>query len=308
MLEITAALVKELRDKTSAGMMDCKKALVESDGDLNAATDWLRKKGIAAATKKSGRTASQGLVGVAVAGRMGAIVEVNSETDFVPLNPEFQRFVTTLAGVALELGGDVETLRAASYPGTGQAVADELTDLIAKIRENMTLRRAGRLEVGAGVVARYVHGPVATDLGKIGVLVALESPGDAAKLEALGKQLAMHVAAARPEVVSVDQVDPAALDHERAVLAEQARVGGKPEDIVQKIVEGRLRKYYEDVVLLEQVWVIDGESRVNQAIEVAATEIGAPIAVAGFIRFALGEGVDSQPTDFAAEVAATLAD
>ena len=210
--------------------------------------------------------------------------------------------------MALELGGDVETLRAASYPGTGQAVADELTDLIAKIRENMTLRRAGRLEVGAGVVARYVHGPVATDLGKIGVLVALESPGDPAKLEALGKQLAMHVAAARPEVGSVDQVDPAALDHERAVLAEQARVGGKPEDIVQKIVEGRLRKYYEDVVLLEQVWVIDGESRVNQAIEVAATAIGAPIAVAGFIRFALGEGVDSQPTDFAAEVAATLAD
>jgi len=306
MADITAALVKELREKTGAGMMDCKKALTETGGDLEQAVDWLRKKGLSQAAKKAGRTAAEGLVGVSASGSRGAIVEVNAETDFVARNETFQGFVAAVASLALD-AADVDALKAMDYPGTGRTVGDELTHQIATIGENMAIRRLARLEVPNGVVASYVHNAVADGLGKIGVIVALESTGDAAKLEALGRQVAMHIAAARPEAVDVDGVDPSALDREREVLADQARASGKPEEIVQKMVEGRLRKYYEDVVLLEQTWVIDGESKVKKVVEAAAGDVGAPVKVAGFVRFTLGEGIDKQESDFAAEVAATLA-
>ena len=298
--------MKELREKTGAGMMDCKKALTETGGDLEQAVDWLRKKGLSQAAKKAGRTAAEGLVGVSASGSRGAIVEVNAETDFVARNETFQGFVAAVASLALD-AADVDALKAMDYPGTGRTVGDELTHQIATIGENMAIRRLARLEVPNGVVASYVHNAVADGLGKIGVIVALESTGDAAKLEALGRQVAMHIAAARPEAVDVDGVDPSALDREREVLADQARASGKPEEIVQKMVEGRLRKYYEDVVLLEQTWVIDGESKVKKVVEAAAGDVGAPVKVAGFVRFTLGEGIDKQESDFAAEVAATLA-
>jgi elongation factor Ts len=304
MAEITAALVKELREKTGAGMMDCKKALAETAGDLENAVDWLRKKGLAAAAKKAGRIAAEGLVGVATQGKSGTVVEVNSETDFVARNEEFQGLVRTVAELALT-SGDVEALKRASYPG-GKTVGDALTDLIAKIGENMNLRRAARLEVGNGAVVPYVHNAVTSGLGKIGVLVALESAAPLEKLADFGKQLAMHVAAAKPDYLDIAAVDKAALDRERDVLREQARASGKPEAIIDKMVEGRLRKFYEEVVLLEQVFVIDGESRVAKAIEAAGKAAGASIRVAGFVRFALGEGIDKGSADFAAEVAAQL--
>jgi elongation factor Ts len=304
MAEITAALVKELREKTGAGMMDCKKALAESKGDLEGAVDWLRKKGLAAAAKKAGRVAAEGLVGVAVSGTAGAIVEVNSETDFVARNDRFQDFVTKLAGLALQAEGNVEKLKALDYPGTGRNVGDELTQLIATIGENMNLRRTAALKVGSGVVTSYVHSAVVSGLGKIGVLVALESTGNAAKLEELGRGIAMHVAAARPESVTIEGVDQAGLERERAVLSEQARASGKPEEIIAKMVEGRLRKYYEEVVLLEQVYVIDGETKIKDVIAKAAKDVGAPVTIAGFVRFTLGEGVEKEESDFAAEVAA----
>ena len=306
MAEITAGLVKELREKTGAGMMDCKKALGESAGDLEAAVDWLRKKGLAAAAKKAGRVAAEGLVGAAVDGTRGALVEVNSETDFVSRNDKFQGLVSTLAGLALEANGDVEALAASPYPGTGRTVAEEVTQLVATIGENISLRRSTALSVSDGVVAAYVHSPVASGLGKIGVLVALESTGDKAKLEAFGRQLAMHVAAARPEALHIADVDASNLDRERAVLVEQARASGKPEAIIEKMVDGRIRKYYEEVVLHEQVWVLDGETKVRKAIEDAAKDAGAPVAVTGFVRFVLGEGIEKDHGDFAAEVAATL--
>ncbi|WP_026873874.1 translation elongation factor Ts [Inquilinus limosus] len=306
MAEITAALVKELREKTGAGMMDCKKALGESGGDLEGAVDWLRKKGLAAAAKKAGRVAAEGLVGAAVEGTKGALVEVNSETDFVSRNDKFQGLVSTLAGLALKADGNVEALAASQYPGTGRTVAEEVTQLVATIGENISLRRSAALSVSDGVVAAYIHGPVAPGLGKIGVLVALESAGDKARLEAFGKQVAMHVAAARPDALHIADVDPSALDRERAVLVEQARASGKPEAIIEKMVEGRLRKYYEEVVLHEQVWVLDGESKVRKVIEDAAKDVGAPVAVTGFVRFVLGEGIEKEQGDFAAEVAATL--
>jgi elongation factor Ts len=305
MAEITAALVKELRDKTGAGMMDCKKALAETKGDLEGAFDWLRKKGLAAAAKKAGRVAAEGLVGLAVEGTRGALVEVNAETDFVARNEQFQGFVRQVAHQALAVG-DVEALAAAPYGKDGKSVAETLTQLIATIGENMSLRRMAKLSVGKGVVVGYVHNSQAPGLGKIGVLVGLESTGDAGKLAAFGKQLAMHVAAASPQALDIATVDPAALERERGVLAEQARASGKPEEIVAKMVEGRLRKYYEDVVLLEQVYVIDGESRVKAAVAAAAKEAGAPIAVAGFHRMVLGEGIQREQKDFAAEVAAQL--
>ena len=306
MAQITASLVKELRDKTGAGMMDCKKALAETDGDLEAAVDWLRKKGLAAAAKKAGRTAAEGLVGIAVAGGEAAIVEVNSETDFVARNEVFQGFVDQLARLALTVDGDVEALKAAAFPGGDRTVAEEITHLVATIGENMAVRRMARLSVGQGVVASYVHNAVTPNLGKIGVIVGLQTDGDTAKAAAFGRQLAMHVAAARPEAVSVDEVDPTALDRERQVLAEQARASGKPEQIIEKMVEGRLRKYYEEVVLLEQIWVIDGESKVRKVVEGTAQQIGGQLSVAGFVRFALGEGIEKAESDFAAEVAATL--
>jgi elongation factor Ts len=305
MAEITAALVKELREKTGAGMMDCKKALGETQGDLEGAFDWLRKKGLAAAAKKAGRVAAEGLIGLAVEGTRGALVEVNAETDFVARNEQFQGFVRQVARQALD-AGDIDALAAATYGSEGKSVAEAMTQLIATIGENMTLRRMAKLKVGSGVVVGYVHNSQAPGLGKIGVLIGLESTGDAGKLAAFGKQLAMHVAAANPQSLDISSVDPAALERERNVLAEQARTSGKAEEIIAKMVEGRLRKYYEEVVLLEQVYVIDGESRVKAAVAAAAKEVGAPIAVTGFHRMVLGEGIQREQKDFAAEVAAQL--
>ncbi|MBR0682469.1 elongation factor Ts [Roseomonas eburnea] len=307
MAEITAAMVRDLREKTGAGMMDCKKALVEAAGDMEAAIDWLRKKGLSAAAKKSGRVAAEGLIGVASAPRTAAMVEVNAETDFVARNELFQNFVATVAELVLTVGDDVEKLKNARWPGsmdlveggtTRRTVAEQLTHLIATIGENMTIRRAKRLHVNEGAVATYVHSAVKPGLGKIGVLVALEGSSEASVMETLGRQIGMHVAAARPEALDVSVVDPAALDREKAVLTEQAKASGKPDAVIQKMVEGRIRKYYEEVVLLEQVWVHDGESRVKEVVKKAGANL------AGFARFQLGEGIEKQVSDFAAEVAA----
>jgi elongation factor Ts len=306
MAEITAALVKELREKSGAGMMDCKQALTASGGDIEAAVDWLRKKGLAAASKKAGRVAAEGLVAALTAGTAGVLVEVNSETDFVARNEDFQKFATAAARVALSVEGDYDALLKAPYPGAGKPVSDKLTDLIATIGENLNLRRSAGLFVGSGVVASYVHAAVAPGLGRIGVLVALESTGDAARLEELGRQLAMHVAAANPQSVDVASLDPAAVARERDVLSAQAKASGKPDDIIAKMVEGRLRKFYEDVVLTEQVFIIDGETRVSKVLENAAKSAGTPVKVAGFVRFGLGEGIEREQKDFAAEVAAQL--
>ena len=305
MAEITAALVKELREKSGAGMMDCKRALSENGGDIEAAVDWLRKKGLAAAAKKAGRVAAEGLIGVASEGTSGAMVEVNSETDFVARNEAFQDYVRNVTKAALSAGEDVEKLKAAAYPAGG-TVADALTALIAKIGENMTLRRAAVLKVGAGVVATYVHSAVAPGLGKIGVLVALESPGDKDALLALGRQIAMHIAATNPQALDIGSVDPAMLAREKAVLTEQAAASGKPAQVIEKMVEGRVRKYYEETVLLEQVYVVDGESRVKDVIAKAAKDMGVPVALTAFRRYALGEGIEKKESDFAAEVAAQL--
>lgn len=306
MADVTAAQVKELREKTGAGMMDCKKALNEVGGDMDAAVDWLRKKGLAAAAKKASRAASEGLIGMEVAGNKGALVEVNSETDFVSRNEQFQGFVKTLANLALETDGDLDALSAATYPSSGNKVADELTNMIATIGENMSLRRSVALGVDQGVVAGYVHSPVAEGLGKIGVLVALQSSADAAKLNEFGRQIAMHIAATRPESLDVQSIDPTLVERERSVLADQAKASGKPDEIIAKMVEGRLRKFYEEVVLLEQVFVIDGENKVGKAVELKGKELGADIKVVAFARFNLGEGVEKEQSDFAAEVAATL--
>ncbi len=299
MAEITAALVKDLREKSGAGMMDCKKALNETGGDIDAAIDWLRKKGLSAAAKKSGRVAAEGLIGVASGPQVAAMVEINAETDFVARNETFQDFVANVAKIALEVGEDVEALKAAPFPGSSHTVADQLTQLVATIGENMTIRRARVLRVSSGTVATYVHSALKPGLGKIGVLVALEAPSEIEALEQLGRQVGMHVAATRPEALDVDSVDPAALDRERAVLSEQARASGKPEAIIEKMVDGRIRKYYEEVVLLEQVWVHDGESRVRAVVQKSGAKL------VGFERFQLGEGIEKQVSDFAAEVAAT---
>ena len=305
MAEITAALVKDLREKTGAGMMDCKKALSATNGELEPAVDWLRKQGLAAASKKAGRVAAEGLVGALTVGKDGVLIEVNSETDFVARNETFQDFVLKVADVALKANGDIEAVKTAAYPG-GKTVGEKLTELIGSIGENMQLRRAAKLSVGQGTVVSYIHSAAAPNLGKIGVLVALESTGDAEKLNALGKQIAMHVAAANPQSLSVESLDKAAIERERNVLSEQARASGKPEEIIAKMVEGRLRKFYEEVVLLEQVYIIDGESKVSKIVAEAAKSVGAPVKIAGFLRFALGEGIEKAQTDFAAEVAATV--
>ena len=297
MAEITAALVKDLRETTGAGMMDCKKALVESDGDMQGAIDWLRKKGLSAAAKKSGRVASEGLVGVALAPGKVAMVEINAETDFVARNEAFQGFVETVAQLALTTGEDVEALKAAAYPGSQRNVADELVHLVATIGENITVRRVAVIDVPGGVAAAYIHGALKPGLGKIGVIVGLEGKADEA-IEALGRQIGMHVAATRPDALSVAEVDPAALEREKNVLSDQARASGKPEAIIEKMVEGRIKKYYEDVVLLEQVWVHDGESKVKAVVEKAGAKI------TRFVRFHLGEGIEKEASDFAAEVAA----
>ncbi len=299
MAAITAALVKDLRDRTGAGMMDCKKALTETDGDLEVAIDWLRKKGLAAAAKKSGRVAAEGLVAVASAPGKASVVEVNAETDFVARNETFQAYAQTVARIALDVGEDIETLKAAPFPGTERTVAEELTHLVATIGENMNLRRVRVLSVPQGTVATYMHNALKPGVGKIGVLAALEGPGEIAVLETLGRQVGMHVAATRPEALDVDAVDPAALEREKAVLSEQARASGKPENIIEKMVEGRIRKYYEEVVLLEQVWVHDGETRVRAVAKKAGVKL------TGFVRFQLGEGIEKPKEDFAAEVAAT---
>ena len=300
MAEITAALVKELREKTGAGMMDCKRALTEVAGELEAAIDWLRKKGLSAAAKKSGRVAAEGLVGVATMANKGAVVEVNAETDFVARNEKFQAFVETVAKLALEIGEDVEALKAAPYPGTAHSVAEELVQLVATIGENMSLRRVRVLTVGSGVVASYTHQPVKPGLGKIGVLAAIEGTTELDALETLGRQVGMHVAATAPTALDVASVDPAALERERAILVEKAREEGKAktEEILQKMIDGRIRKYYEEVVLLEQVWVHDGETRVKAVAQKSGVNI------TGFVRFAIGEGIEKQTGDFAAEVAA----
>jgi elongation factor Ts len=304
MAEISAALVKDLREKTGAGMMDCKKALTETAGDVEAAIDWLRTKGLAAAAKKAGRVAAEGLVGVATAGTAGAAVEINAETDFVARNEQFQAFVSGVASLALTLGDDLAVLKAAKLKE--KSLEEELTALIATVGEHMNFRRAARLSVSDGIVAGYVHGAVAPGLGKIGVLVALESTGDKARLTEVGKQIAMHVAAANPLFLTIDAVDHAALERERAVLTEQAAASGKPAEVVEKMVIGRIRKYYEEVVLLEQLFVIDGETKIAKVIENAAKAIGVPVTLTGFVRFALGEGIEKETKDFAAEVAAQL--
>jgi elongation factor Ts len=306
MAEITAALVKELREKTGAGMMDCKKALSEMGGDVEGAVDWLRKKGLAAAAKKAGRVAAEGLVAVAGAGTKAAVVEVNAETDFVARNDKFQDFVKGVADTALVTSGGLDALKAAPFPGTDRTVEEQVTHMVATIGENMNLRRVQGLSVTKGVVATYVHSPIVAGraMGKIGVAVALESEGDAAKLEDVGRQIAMHVAAANPLFLGRDDVDAEAIERERQVLTEQAKGSGKPDDIIAKMVEGRLRKYYEEVCLTEQVYVIDGESKVNKVVEALAKAVGKPVALTGFVRFALGEGIEKEEGDFAAEVAA----
>ncbi len=299
MAEITAALVKDLREKSGAGMMDCKKALSATEGDIDAAIDWLRKKGLSAAAKKSGRVAAEGLIGVASAPNVAAMVEVNAETDFVARNETFQDFVETVARIALDTGEDVEAIKAATFPGTQHSVAEQLTQMVATIGENMNIRRVRVMRVESGVVATYVHNALKPGLGKIGVLVALEAPTELDGLEQLGRQMGMHVAATRPDSLDIDAVDPAALAREREVLSEQARASGKAEAIIEKMVEGRIRKYYEEVVLLEQVWVHDGESRVRAVVAKSGAKL------IGFDRFQLGEGIEKQASDFAAEVAAT---
>jgi elongation factor Ts len=306
MAEITASLVKDLREKTGAGMMDCKKALAETGGDLEKAVDWLRTKGLSAASKKAGRVAAEGLVGVAANGTKGAVIEVNAETDFVGRNDQFQKFVATATKLALDNGGDLAKVATAPYPGTGRDVQGELTNLIATIGENMSLRRAASISVSDGVVVAYTHNAVAPDLGKIGVLVALESTGDKAKLGALAKQLAMHVAAANPQSLTVAELDPAAIERERGVLAEKAGQSGKAADIVAKMVEGGLRKFHQEVVLLEQAFVMDGKTKVSKVVEDAGKQVGAPVRLAGYLRFGLGEGIEKKSEDFAAEVAAQL--
>jgi elongation factor Ts len=303
MAEITAATVKELRERTGAGMMDCKKALAETNGEMEAAIDWLRAKGLAAAAKKAGRTAAEGLVGVAVEGTRGAVVEVNSETDFVAKNEIFQDFVRNVAKLALEKGTDVEALGAAQYPGGG-TVQEKLTDNIAKIGENQSLRRAAIVEVGQGAVVSYVHNQVAPGLGKIGVLVALESAAPADMLNTLGKQIAMHVAAAHPLALSADALPSELVERERAIAMEKAKESGKPQNIVEKMVEGGLAKFRKENSLLTQLFVMDNKTPVADVVAAAAKDAGAGIQLIGFVRFQLGEGIEKKQEDFAAEVAA----
>ena len=306
MAEVTAALVKELREKTGAGMMDCKRALGESGGDIEAAVDWLRKKGLAAAANKAARVAAEGLIGVATRGPVGSIVEVNSETDFVARNQDFQSFVRAVSEIALDGDGEIDTLKEAAFPGTGHSVAAELTDLIGRIGENLVLRRSSRLSPPEGIVSSYIHNALGPGIGRIGVIIALRSAAPAEQLAPLGKQLAMHVAAANPLYLDIASVPQAALDRERNVLREQARESGKSDSIIERMVEGRLRKFYEEVVLLEQIFVVDQQMKISAVVKQAAEEVGAPIRVTGFVRFALGEGIDRHRPDLAAEVQAQL--
>ena len=301
MANITAGMVKDLRDKTGAGMMDCKAALTETGGDMEAAIDWLRKKGISKAAKKAGRAAAEGLVGVAVAGNAGALVEVNAETDFVARNDEFKGFVKSAADLALAEGGDLEKLLAAKHGSS--TVQQTLTELVAKIGENMSVRRTVALSVDPGVVAAYVHNAASPELGKIGVLVALKSTADKEKLAALARQIAMHIAATAPLAISPEHLPAEVVERERNVQWELARQSGKPDNVIEKMMEGRMRKFYEESVLLQQTFVVDGETPVGKVIEKAAKDLGAPIAVDGFVRFQVGEGIEKVESDFADEVA-----
>jgi elongation factor Ts len=303
MAEITAGSVKELRERTGAGMMDCKKALAENEGEMEAAIDWLRAKGLAAAAKKAGRTAAEGLVGVVVEGKRGAVVEVNSETDFVAKNELFQDFVKNVAKLALQHGTDVEALGAAAYPGDG-TVQEKLTDNIAKIGENQSLRRAAVLEVTQGAVVSYVHNQVTPGLGRIGVLVALESGASAETLQALGKQIAMHVAAAHPLALTADELPAALIERERSIALEKAKESGKPQAIVDKMVEGGLAKFRKENALISQLFVMDNKTPVAEVVASAAKDAGTGIELIGFVRFQLGEGIEKKQEDFAAEVAA----
>jgi len=303
MAEITAALVKELRDRSGAGMMDCKKALAETNGDIEAAIDWLRTKGLAAAAKKAGRTAAEGLVGVAVAGTKGAAVEVNSETDFVAKNEQFQEYVGTVAKLALDADGDIDALAATAY-GNGETVAEKLTSNIATIGENQNLRRTRSLSVEQGAVVSYVHNAAAPGMGKIGVLVALESAAPTDKLEALGKQLAMHIAAAFPLALNEDGLDSAMVERERAIATEKAAESGKPADIVAKMVEGSIAKFRKENALLSQLFVMDNKTKISDVVAGAGKEAGSPIVLKDYVRFQLGEGIEKETSDFAAEVAA----
>jgi elongation factor Ts len=307
MTAISAGQVKQLRDKTGAGMMDCKTALTQTKGDMEQAVDWLRKKGLSKAATKAGRVAAEGLVGVAVAERSGAIVEVNSETDFVARNDKFQDMVRKVASVAAKANGDLASLLGLPYPGSGTSVEDQVKDMVATIGENMSVRRTAALSVAQGVVADYVHNKVGDGLGKIGVLVAVESAGEPKAVAALGRQLAMHVAAASPAAVTAEELDPALIARERAIYTEQAAASGKPPEIVAKMVEGRLRKeFYQQVVLMQQTFLGaggDGKATVEQVLKEGEKSLKAPVKVAKFVRYALGEGIDKKEDDFAAEVA-----
>jgi elongation factor Ts len=302
MANITAQMVKELRESTGAGMMDCKAALTETQGDMTAAQDWLRKKGLSKAAKKAGRVAAEGLIGVKVAGTKGVVVEVNSETDFVARNDLFQGLVQMIADVALGVGADVEKIKAAKVGSI--SVADAINDTIAKVGENMTLRRAAALSVTQGAIGSYVHNAVSDGLGKIGVLVALESPGKADELAALGRQLAMHVASANPQALDPAGLDPEVVRRERDVLADKFRQQGKPEAMIEKIVESGLKTFYKEVCLLDQPFIFDDKKTVAQAVKEAEGRVGGAVKITGFVRYALGEGIERQDTDFAAEVAA----
>ncbi|KAB2917041.1 MAG: elongation factor Ts [Hyphomicrobiaceae bacterium] len=308
MTTITASMVKELRDKTGAGMMDCKMALTETKGDMEQAVDWLRKKGLSKAAKKAGRVAAEGLIGVAAGDKAGAIVEVNSETDFVARNEQFQDMVRKITSLAPKAAGDVAKILAMPYPGHKGTVEDYVKEMVATIGENMSVRRTAEMKVGDGVVAEYVHNKAADGLGKIGVLVALESKGDKAAVAGFGRQLAMHIAAASPAALTADELDPALIERERTVYTEQAKASGKPADIVAKMVEGRLRKeFYQQVVLMQQTFLGaggDGKATVEQVLKGAEKTAGAPIKIARFVRYALGEGIEKKEDDFAAEVAA----
>ncbi len=305
-MSISAAQVKQLRDMTGAGMMDCKAALAETNGDIDAAVDWLRKKGIAKADKKAGRTAAEGLIGVAADGTSAVVVEVNSETDFVARNEAFQDLVRSVAEVALGTDGTRDAVGAATYPTAGKPVDEAIKDAVATIGENMSLRRSAKLTVPAGVVATYIHNAAADGLGKIGVLVAVETTGDAEAARAFARQVAMHVAATSPLALTPEEVDPAAVAREKEIFAAQARESGKPENIIEKMVEGRMRKFFEEVVLLKQAFVMNPDLTVEAALKAAEKDIGAPAKLAGFVRFALGEGVEKEESDFAAEVAAAV--
>ncbi|MDX8460120.1 translation elongation factor Ts [Mesorhizobium humile] len=304
-MSISAAQVKELRDLTGAGMMDCKAALNETNGNMEEAVDWLRKKGISKADKKAGRTAAEGLIGVDAGVREAAIVEVNSETDFVARNEQFQELVRNIAKVALAYG-TTDAVAAAKYPGSDKTVTETVKDAVGTIGENINFRRSAKLTVPHGAVATYVHNAVADGLGKLGVLVAIETTGNEHAANAFARQVAMHVAATNPMALTAEQIDPAAVEREKAIFADQARQTGKPEAIIEKMVEGRLRKFYEEVVLLKQAFVLNPDITVEKALKDAEKEIGAPAKITAYLRFALGEGIEKETTDFAAEVAAAV--